>query len=78
MTVKTDAIELDSLWRWRVVLNGIVRWFNSMTCVAMNGGHELYVVRGDSDSGRLYQQCLLCKHKTKGWDLMPRGSRRRR
>jgi len=47
----------------------LVRRFNSFTCLVMNGGHELYVVRGDVDSHKVYQQCLLCGHKTNGWKV---------
>lgn len=57
--------------------SALVRWFNSFTCKLMNGGHELYVVRHDTDelaekeqrSKKLYQQCLLCGHKTNGWNV---------
>ena len=47
------------------VLRKIERIFNSITCVVMNGGHELYVVRLEEPGW--FQRCLLCGHETKGW-----------
>ena len=58
---------------WSLFLRGlrrIERAFNSLTCVVMNGGHELYVIRNNET--RLFQRCLLCGHETKGWKLTPR------
>ena len=52
-------------------LRRIERTFNSLTCLVMNGQHELYTIRGNPS--KLYQRCLLCGHETKGWDL---GSRK--
>ena len=61
----TIASLLDSALPSRNALQMLVRWFNSFTCMVMNGGHELYVVRGEGE--HLRQRCLLCKHETKGW-----------
>lgn len=41
-------------------------------CVVSNGGHELYRARSDD---RLFQQCLLCGHETKGWKIDRRDRR---
>ena len=49
------------------VLGDLVRWFNSTTCRIMHGGHELYVVRNDPK--KIYQECVLCGHKTNGWEI---------
>ena len=49
------------------ILRKIERQFNSITCIIMNGGHELYTVRNNDK--KIYQQCLLCEHETKGWKL---------
>jgi hypothetical protein len=35
-------------------------------CPMINGGHEYYRTRGDQ---RYFQECLLCKRQTIGWDL---------
>jgi hypothetical protein len=48
------------------------RWWRpvrSFWCVVARGGHELY--RAHSAT-RLYQQCALCGHCTRGWDVTPR------
>jgi len=65
--IKSDVLVLRvPRAKW---LSALVRRFNSFTCKVMHGGHELYVVRGDADSGKLYQECLLCGHKTNGWKV---------
>lgn len=61
LTIDSRTIILRSLRR-------VERAFNSLTCMVMNGGHELYVIRGSGEP-RVFQRCLLCGHETKGWKL---------
>lgn len=51
----------------KTILNRVIRGFNSVTCFLMNGGHELYIIRGEG--GNVFQRCLLCQHETKGWKI---------
>jgi hypothetical protein len=51
----------------RITFKDFVRTFNSITCVVMNGGHELYTIR--HEGGDLFERCLLCQHETKGIKL---------
>jgi hypothetical protein len=43
------------------------RVLRALWCVLSNG-HEYYTVRS---STRIYQECVLCKWTTAGWDVAP-------
>lgn len=54
---------------WRKSL----RAARSLLCVLWHGGHELYVAHKED---KICQQCLLCGHETKGWEIDRRDRRR--
>lgn len=68
MSERIAVVAIESKMTLRDLLTKVVRKFNSFTCVVMNGKHELYTIR--NEGGNVFQRCLLCKHETKGWDLV--------
>lgn len=67
--MKAESLTVVIVDSWAIImrlLRRVERVFNSITCMIMNGGHELYTIR---EPHRLYQRCLLCGYETKGWKL---------
>jgi hypothetical protein len=42
------------------------RGLRELWCLIANGHHEYYTARTAS---RIYQECVVCGHCTKGWDV---------
>lgn len=46
------------------------RRLRSWWCLMINGQHEYYQTHTDT---HIFQQCIMCGHITKGWDVTPKG-----
>ena len=64
MLVKTDS-KLGFRFE---VSRGILDGVKAVLCILYNGRHEYYQERRNTPfSCEVYQRCLICQHRTRGW-----------